>query len=275
MLKKIFWLCFAILCLMMGLEIYDCLKMADYGTALPENLDFLCNQETFSEQDYNFIFSQTGLGKPAVDALKKESDDFKATLLSFQEQRFLKANQKRHYLFFPTTIADILEEDGNYRHLKLPPLETGDILITKSTKTLLYRHGHAAIVVDAGRGLVVEAMMLGVPSAITRTDGWEAYATLMVLRPKEKEKGEQAAEYAKTHLRGVPYHLLAGLFQKDKSGSESVDVTHCSHLVWQAYRAAGVELDSDGGWLVTPCDISYDSDLELVFAYGFGDAGKW
>lgn len=273
MLKKIFWICFAVLCFLMGLEIYDCLTMADYGTAKRENIEALCEKAVFSSQDYDLIFSQTGLGKPGVDALKNEN--FKTELLAFQKQRFLAADQKRHYLFFPTTIADVSEEGGTYRRLKLPPLKTGDILITKSTKTLIYRHGHAAIVVDAGRGLVAEAMMLGVPSAITRLDGWESYATLMVLRPKEKEAGEKAANYARTHLCGVPYHLLAGLLQKDKSDRDVIDATQCSHLVWQAYRMAGLEIDADGGWLVTPCDISESEELEVVFSYGFGDDATW
>jgi uncharacterized protein YycO len=49
---------------------------------------------------------------------------------------------------------------------------------------------------------------------------------------------------------------------------KAIDTTHCSHLVWQAYKAAGMDIDGSG-WLVLPADIASDDDLDVVFAYGF------
>ena len=276
MKKKIFFIFFYALLVAFGIEISDCLNAADYTLPERTELSEIASKETLTQSDYELIFLQTGLGKRAVDELREENDtEFYQTLLSFQTQCFSPVETERRYLFFPTTIADVLKDGEGVRRLQLPPLKNGDILITKSTKTLLYRHGHAAIVVDADRGRVVEAMMLGMPSGKTFIDGWESYGTLAVLRPKtDKETIKKAVEFAEKKMVGVPYRLLTGIIDKDKSDNNNISSTHCSHLVWQAYRASGIELDSDGGWLVSPGDLFDSEELELVFSYGFAEKKK-
>lgn len=44
--------------------------------------------------------------------------------------------------------------------------------------------------------------------------------------------------------------------------------TQCAHLVWYAYRYFGYDLDSDGGFVVTPDDLYHSDLLELVQIYG-------
>ncbi|MCI8790350.1 MAG: hypothetical protein HFH92_14885 [Lachnospiraceae bacterium] len=44
--------------------------------------------------------------------------------------------------------------------------------------------------------------------------------------------------------------------------------TQCAHLVWYAYRNFGYDLDSDGGFVVTPDDLYHSDLLELVQIYG-------
>lgn len=274
--KKFFVCFFLLLFVLLWVEVYDSLQFADHEVPPFVELESVAEKAELTEEDYRLIFLQTGLGKPAVDDFRK-NDNFYQVLKMFQEQKMIPAYYERRYLFFPTTTADVLvDEEGRIRCLKLPPLEDGDIIITKSTKTLIYRHGHAALVTDGETKTTMEAMMLGTDSTYTSARSLGSYATLMILRPKSDDKSREAAlEYARRNLLGVPYHLTAGFFDKDKTDDKHVDSTHCSHLVWQAYKAAGVDLDTDGGWLVSPCDISSSKNLEVVFSYGFGDDGKW
>ena len=274
--KKFFVCFFLLLFVLLWVEVYDSLQFADHEAPPFVELESVAKKTELTEEDYRLIFSQTGLGKPAVDDFRKY-DNFYQVLKMFQEQKMIPAYYERRYLFFPTTTADVLvDEKGRIRRLKLPPLEDGDIIITKSTKTMFYRHGHAALVTDGETKTTMEAMMLGTDSTYTSARSFGSYATLMILRPKSDDKSREAAlEYARQNLLGVPYHLTAGFFDKDKSDDKYVDSTHCSHLVWQAYKAAGVDLDTDGGWLVSPSDMSSSKKLEVVFSYGFGDDGKW
>ncbi len=275
--KKLFGFIFALFFVLFCIEVYDGIRFADQTKVTYVDLKNVAEKSNLQDEDYDLIFAQTGLGRVAVEDLRKAENDFYSVLAAFQTQKMCPATYQRCYLFFPTTTADVLrDEAGHNSDLTLPPLQKGDILITKSTKTLLYRHGHAAIITDAENGRAIEAMMLGTVSGRTFVDNWKSYRTLMVLRPKaEKEQIDNAVSFAERKLLRVPYRLLAGLFGKDQSGRESVTSTHCSHLVWQAYKVAGIDLDADGGWFVSPSDISQSQDVEVVFSYGFGEESKW
>lgn len=277
MRKKFLTIVVSLALILISITIYDFFHAVESVRVEPVDLTYLAAKETLSQEDYALIFQQTGLGQVAVDELKENAEDFASELLRFQKQIQENHSYEQTFMFFPTTTAELLtDEQQRERSLILPPLQTGDILITKSTKTLLYRHGHAAVITDAERGVAVEAMMLGSPSMTTSLHAWRSYATLMILRPKADEKCiEQATTFATKQLVDVPYNLLCGVIKKDKSSMETIDSTHCSHLVWQAYQFAGVDLDSDGGWLVTPRDISVSKELALVFSYGFGEKAAW
>ncbi len=263
--------------ILVGITVLDFFHAVNPVRVESVDLSYLAEKETLSKEDYALVFQQTGLAKAGVDTLKAEAEDFTSELLRFQNQMQEPVSYEQTFMFFPTTTAELLtDSQKGERMLILPPLKAGDILITKSTKTLLYRHGHAALVTDAENGVAVEAFMLGSPSMMTSLDTWRSYATLMILRPKaDDESVEQAVTFAEEKLIHVPYSLFCGVIKKDKSSMETMDSTHCSHLVWQAYQTVGVDLDSDGGWLVTPCDISASSELELVFSYGFGENAVW
>lgn len=279
MRKKVFLSAAAIfITLIIGFSVLDFHYAAKDSRTEFYDLSALLQQETFTEEEYEILFRQTGLGKAAISDLREESEDFAESVRFFQTQKLAPLRYRQTFLFFPTTTAEqLLDEEGNERFLTLPPLKNGDILITRSTKTLCYHHGHCALVFDAEHGKTAEALMIGTPSAILQTDLWCSYPTLLILRPKEADSDdiENMLTYAQKSLTGVPYNLLTGLIKKDKSDRERADYTQCSHLVWQAYRQLGIELDSDGGWLVTPCDIARSDELEVVFSYGFGEEGKW
>ena len=87
--------------------------------------------------------------------------------------------------------------------------------------------------------------------------------------PEEyKNVAEKAAEYAKEHLVGVDYNILSGVLKKDKSDEEVPKSSHCSHIVWQAYKAAGVDIDQTGGMFVTPFNVALSDKLQVVQLYG-------
>ncbi len=276
MCKKFFIAVLAVILVLIFGEIADLRHDAEPVIAERTDLSFLAEKQTITESDYALIFRQTGLGKPAVDALRG-TEDFLSELVRFQEQLQMKYGCRRGFVFFPTTTAELLvEESGLHRALILPPLEDGDILLTKSTKTMLFRHGHAAICVDGENKKVAEGMTFGSPSVISDIDSWTSYATLLIIRPRiEEETIQKAVDFTKEKLVQVPYGLGVGLLKKDKSQMPFVDATHCSHLVWQAYKAVGVDIDSDRGWLVTPRDISRSDQFEVVFSFGFGEEARW
>ena len=76
-----------------------------------------------------------------------------------------------------------------------------------------------------------------------------------------------AAEFAENNLVGRPYTLFSGLWGEKFAALDAVS-PQCAYLVWYAYMAQGVDLDSDGGRLVTVYDLARSSQLELVELYG-------
>ena len=70
----------------------------------------------------------------------------------------------------------------------------------------------------------------------------------------------------------IPYKLTGFCGKvgeaQEQGDSSPVEGTQCAHLVWLAYRHFGYDLDSDGGYIVTPYDIYSSEFLELVQIYG-------
>ncbi len=150
----------------------------------------------------------------------------------------------------------------------LPPLEDGDILLTACAHSFGWRHGHAALVVNAAQGTTLEAFTIGVPSGLRQTARWENYPSYAVLRLKgaTAEQRRTIARYAQSHLTQVPYRLTSGLV-----GERTADPppgSQCAYLVWCAYRHFGIDLDSDGGRLVTVADLWSSPLLETVYSVG-------
>ena len=95
--------------------------------------------------------------------------------------------------------------------------------------------------------------------------------------------GKQIADYAAMRLIDVPYRLLAGTKERSTSrglanveaaGTEEIlstalKGTHCAHLVWYAYKQFDIDLDSDGGIIVTPTDIQNSDYLDIIQTYGY------
>lgn len=215
----------------------------------------------FSDSDAK-IFKYTGLSpKGAEDILKQgKTSAFK----KLNSMYFEKPVIKKEYILYPVTAQETLTGSP----VPLVPLYDGDVLITFNTHTLDWRHGHAAIVTDAKNGVILEHMSVGNSTVLSTAQKWANYPGFAVLRYPDEEKAKKAAQYAKEKLKDVPYSIFAGLIEKDKSKNDTVSSSHCAHIVWQAYKAIGIDIDSNGGKIVTPKDIAKSNKLRLVQVFG-------
>lgn len=236
-------------------------------------------KEALTEEEYHILYRQTGLSRIAVDTLQKENrienevenrkqNRIEEIMLALQKRFFaeVEIDCECDSLIFrevlKTQDTELQLSDTNTAIM--PVLENGDILITFNTHFLGWRNGHAAIVVDAEKGLTLEALTLGRDSAVLSLKSWAARPSFAVLRLAEASKEQRAeiAAYAEEALVQLPYHLTAGI------GGGEISGTQCAHLVWCAYQKFGYDLDSDGGWIVTPKDLYESPLLEVIQLYG-------
>lgn len=217
---------------------------------------------------YETIFLQTGLGQAAVDNLLGEGKF--QTVLEIQESFFAPPQLECTPLLGWFTREDRLESSGP----ALIDLQPGDILLTLSTHTGGWRHGHAGLVID--RDTVLECAVLGTDSLLAGTAHWNRYSNFAVLRVKGADAAQRqnVADYAVETLLGVPYRLTTGLLgDKALEPGDSGFGLHCIYLPWYAWNRFGYDLDSDGGRLVTATDLLRSDQVEVVQIYGM-DPGK-
>lgn len=238
----------------------------------------ILSKEYLGETDYETIYFQTGLGKPAVDELRARYPDSAERILRIQESFFGKVS----FICEPNSPVSreetLVNEKGEpVNGIELASVQNGDILVTKSSHTYGWRNGHAAIVIDAANGLTLESVVLGTNSTIQHISKWTSYPNFMLLRLKDAspELRENIARTASEYLVDIPYDLFVGIFNPKYKQKDKITSTHCSHLVWQAYRMHGFDLDSDGGPLVTPNDIANSPLLEVVQVYGVDPENIW
>ena len=163
------------------------------------------------------------------------------------------------------TREDRMREPGP----ALTDLRPGDILVTLSTHTAGWRHGHAGLVIDDET--VLECAVLGQDSRLVSVEHWNTYSCYAVLRVRgaSEEEGQAAADYAMEHLQGVPYRLTAGLWGAKAPALDSAGFgLHCVYLPWYVWVQFGYDLDGDGGRVVTVSDLLASPLLEVVQAYG-------
>lgn len=232
------------------------------------DLTTILAEEQLSSADYQTLLLQTGLSAYAIDTLRATGQI--ATILQAQTDFFTAPT----IACTPNTPISAEEHTSHGTHLIA--LEDGDILITPCSHTYGWRNGHAALVVDAVQGLTLESVVLGQDSCLQGIGKWETYPAVLVFRLRGASAGQRAqiASTACERLCGVPYGLTAGLL----SGKHCEDIpssTHCAHLVWEAYRAFGHDLDSNGGRIVTPHDLANSPLLELKQVYGLDPLTLW
>ncbi|MBR5246083.1 MAG: hypothetical protein IKV25_01775 [Clostridia bacterium] len=222
----------------------------------------------FTTEDYEVVLSQTGLGKPAFDSLVSQGRTDK-----IEEYREYFLMDKDYYCYREGVFACHESiQDGNGEFVDNPPfadIRNGDILVTLSIHSLGWRHGHAAIVTDAEKGVCVQAVMVGAKSNYGYVNTWKDFPMVALLRVKDEneETAQEIASFAESKLMGLPYSLFSGII----TGRDSEKIpfaTQCAHLVWYAYYHFGIDISPQGGRIITPYDFLKSEKLEVVQVYG-------
>jgi uncharacterized protein YycO len=117
----------------------------------------------------------------------------------------------------------------------------------------------------AGGGVVEATFNLGVcytPLQEFLERDWPAGIAVRRLKdmPGREEIIQKAVDYALSEVgKSLDYTATATIPLK-----LSKDRIHCAAVVWRAYLAAGVDLDSNGGPTLYPDDIYFSPNLELI-----------
>ncbi len=220
--------------------------------------------ELTPETDYETIFLQTGLGKSAVERLKADGN-FDA-ILKAQECFFTEPEIVCAPMFDWFTREDRL---GKTIGPDFADLQAGDVLVTLSTHSLGWRHGHAGLVID--EYTVLECQRMGTNVSAEGIYFWNDYSNWAVLRLKNitPDLQEAVTEFGINELKGKPYKLLSAII-----GVKAPDINdknigfYCTNLIWYAWNNFGFDLDSDRGQIVTSYDLLHSDKLEVVQLYG-------
>lgn len=232
-----------------------------------EDITQILDKTELTDEDYALLYAQTGLTKIGIDGLLAEGN--KARILKIQDFYF-----EEHTVdcsrFNPFTYLETIESYGTYARL-----EDGDIIVSATTHVSGWRLGHACLVVDGRGEKIAEALGPGSQSRIANASTFSNLANFMVLRPKfDKEFRAEVAKYAAENLIGAQYNFSVGILSK-KYNESSFERTQCAHLVWYAYRHFDVDLDSNGGLVVTPPEIANSPYVEVVQIFGFDPVKLW
>jgi len=242
------------------------------------NIEEILSKNQLTEEDYKTIFCQTGLGKPSIDELRKESPDSTNAILDFQDNFFKKIDYVCEKNSPISKEESVIDENGNFINgTELAPLHNGDIMITKSSHVFGWRNGHAAIIVDAAQGETLESVVLGTNSLVQQIDKWKNYPDFMIFRIKgsSEELMNEISQSALINLNDIPYDFTVGILSPKYEKAGEISGTQCSHLVWEAFKLFGYDLDSDSGMIVTPKDIANSPLLEVVQVYGVNPEEIW
>ncbi len=241
-----------------------------------EDLSPVLEKDVWTEEDYAFLFRQTGLNKPALDDLKKRSAS-KAEYEKYQEAFFYEGTIIHDMAAF-TTPHDAMEEDF---YFPVAPLHDGDVIFSSTCHTFGWRNGHAALIVDAKQGLTFESFAPGTPSGYGSVKWFLNSSNFMVLRLKEEYRLQtdptEIAKAARETLMDVPYDLTVGVLSpKDQcKDGRTPTATQCGHIVWQAFKNFGYDVDANGGLVVVPRDIARSPYFEVVQINGFSVDKLW
>ena len=143
------------------------------------------NNIFLTTEDYEIVMSQTGLGKSAFDSLV-----FQGRMDKIEDYREYFLLDKEFYCYREGVFACHESiKDSNDEFIDNPPfadIRNGDIIVTLSIHSLGWRHGHAAIVVDAEKGLCIQANMVGEKSSYGYVNTWKDFQMVALLRVKDE-----------------------------------------------------------------------------------------
>ena len=226
-----------------------------------EDISSLISKDNLTDDEYMKLFEQTGISPGALKELAAENN--KELPAQLHELYFSVPDHQKNYIAYPIT----LQERNISQKTPLVPLKKGDILVTFNTMTAEWRHGHCGLVLDDNGNVLLEHAAIGHTSGINASADWGRYPSFVVLRYPDSAVASKAADYAAKNLIDIPYSITAGVLDKDKTGEENPS-SHCSHIVWQAYKSVGVDIDRDQSFIVSPKDVAMSEKLEVVEIFG-------
>lgn len=237
------------------------------------DISAVLDKEVLSQEDYSLLYSQTGLTKVGIDRAREKGDAGKRRILAIQDDVY------KQYGIIHDTIAPYACQDDIDGDVTNIYLEKGDIIVTSSTHIAGFRIGHSGLVTDvSSNGIsasILQASVIGETSDFGSFADFSSRINFIILRPKPEliSKGdvENICTFAKENLTGLTYFPAAGVL----SAKENYSLTQCSHLIWSAYNHFGFDLDSNGGMVVTPKNLSHSAYLEPVQVFGFDYDKLW
>lgn len=255
----------------------------DYAQIPEEELKILY-ETAQTDEEYKILFEQTGLTKTGIERARAHADGWRR--VKEISDSYFKPRKAIAGYFAPLVCTDYIDENSKEIYL-----EKGDILITSSTHFSGFRIGHSAIVADPlSKSPLFQSNAIGVENGYATVDsGFTSRINFMVVRIKPSAFGaesdddetyrkclDDATEYIVNELKDSEYFPLAGVFS-DKNKCKK---TSCSHLIWYGFKhfddanggKRNIDLDPDGGLLVTPRNISESPLVELVQTFGFDPA---
>lgn len=252
--------------LTVGVSVADSSWEHVYSDEPKQDISLIIQKASLTDEEYQMLYRQTGLTKIGIDDLRLSG---KIQQILILQNAFLKSQTMRCRNFAPFTYT---EEILGY--MPLTSLKNGDILVSSSMHVSFLRYGHAALVVDAQKGDVLEIAEMGSLSGFDEAVDFCDRANFMVLRPNlPQELIDQVVENAKTNLTEIAYDATVGVLSPKFATKPKG--TQCAHLVWYAYKQFGIDLDSDGGAVVRPKDIANSSYLQVVQVFGFDLEKLW
>lgn len=225
-----------------------------------------------TNDDYNTVFLQTGLSQNICeDLMQKNRNSGISTILLYQNEFFRKNITECKPLCWWFVRTDILVDESGNPILAPAILDArpGDILLSFSTHSFGWRHGHAALVIDDNKTL--ESRVIGENSDLSSVDHFRQYSNYVLLRKKNisKQQVDHITEFAKQNLNNIPYRLCGSLFFRTyQSFAKKGFGVNCASLIWYAFESCGIDLDSDGKLFVTPKDIFNSDNVEIIQIYG-------
>lgn len=222
--------------------------------------------ENLESTDYDKLYEQTGLKKAGIDRALAKND--KGIILRIQKDYFAEHTVK-HKKFAPYICFCRIEDSIQNIYL-----EEGDVVVNYSTQLIGWRMGHSGLVTSAYglNGDILQAAAIGTVSDFGDINDFTSSIAFMVLSPRVNDEVKQkVVNYASDNLVGIPYNPLRGIF----SSKDKINDTQCAHLVWYAYKQFGIDIDGNGGGLVTPQDFANSKNMEVVQVFGFDPDKLW
>lgn len=217
--------------------------------------------DDISAQEYDKLYRQTGLTRIGIDDLI--ADGRRARILQIQDS-FFKTDDYASDLFSFFVCAYDSADGTPYAY---PKLRDGDIVCCFSTYFSFIEMGHCGIVIDGERGILAESAGYSTKLELVNAEKFFTCTSYVVLRPKcDEQTRAAAARYVEENMLGATYDILAGVFEK--KDREPLRATQCAHAIWYAYYKVGVDIDSNGGKIVTPYDIYLSDELDIVAVRG-------